>query len=79
MIGKIPPIEILQFFLIDFSPINVFDFYVFGYAYSLWNFLGQGWKPRHSSGHTRSLAHWATKELPCVQFYLLIYLKCIFF
>ena len=82
MIGKIPPIEILQFFLIDFSPINVFDFYVFGYAYSLWNFLGQGWKPRNSSDlsccndNTRSLICCAKKELPLFAFYffILIYL-----
>ena len=52
-------------------------FFFFGHAHSMWKFQGQGSNPCHS-GHlsqssdtTRSLAHWATRELYLVTFEVL--------
>ena len=41
-------------------------FFFFGHACGMWNFLGQGLNPRHSSGNTRSLTCWGTRELSCL-------------
>ena len=46
-----------------------FFFFFSGHIYGMWKFLGQGLNLHHSSdlshcsGHTRSLTHWAMREL----------------
>ena len=40
------------------------SFFFFGCTCSTWKFPGQGLNPCHSSDSTRTLTHWATRELP---------------
>ena len=39
------------------------SFFFFGHARSMQTYSGQGWNPCCSSNNTRSLTHWATREL----------------
>ena len=51
--------------------------FYFGRAHSMCKFLRQGWKLQcssdlsHSRDHTRSLSHWATRELPFLVFLII--------
>ena len=49
-------------------------FFFFGHTHGMWKFSGKGMNPSHSSNpshsnNTRSLSHWATRELQVCYFW----------
>ena len=53
-----------------------FFFFFLGYAWTVWECLGQESNQHHSSGNMGSLTHWVSKELPIIDFvYLFV---CLF-
>ena len=63
-------LTISPIYLLILFPMYVYLFvYYSGITFSMWKFPDQGWNPghssdlSHSSDKTRSLTHWATREL----------------